>query len=81
MKEVPYSSVVGILMYAQVCTRLDISFVVGVLGRYLSDPGQSHWKMAKKILRYLQGIKDFMLTYRRTDTFKVVGFIDSDYVG
>ena len=30
MKAVPYSSVVGNLMYAQVCTRLDIAFVVGV---------------------------------------------------
>ena len=42
MKIVPYSSVVGSLMYAQVCTRLDIAFVVGVLGRYLSNPGLMH---------------------------------------
>ena len=34
IKVVPYSSVVISLMYAQVCTRLDIAFVVGVLGRY-----------------------------------------------
>ena len=53
MKAVPYSLVVGSLMYAQVCTHLDIAFVIGVLGRYLSDPGQSHWKAAKKVLRYL----------------------------
>ena len=79
MKAVPYSSVVGSLMYAQVCTHPDIAFVVGVLGRYLSDPGQSHWKAAKKVLRYLQGIKDLMLIYRRTDTLEVVGFSDSDY--
>ena len=42
MKAVSYSSVVDSLMYAQVFTRLDIAFVVGVLGRYLSDPNQSH---------------------------------------
>ena len=36
IKAVSYSSVVGSLMYARVCTRLDIVFVVGVLGRYLS---------------------------------------------
>ena len=42
MKAVPYSSIVGNLMYAQVCTRLDIAFVVGVLSWYLSDLGQSH---------------------------------------
>ena len=53
MKAIPYSSIVSNLMYAQVCTHLDIAFIVGVLGRYLSDPGQSHWKEAKKIFRYL----------------------------
>ena len=39
MKAIPYSSVVGSLMYAQVCTHHDFAFVVGMLGRYLSDPG------------------------------------------
>ena len=53
MKVVPYSSVVSSLMYAQVYTHPDIVFVVGVLGRDLSDHGQSHWKAAKKFLRYL----------------------------
>ena len=53
MKAILYSSVVSNLMYAQVCTRPDIDFVLGLLGRYLSDPGQSHWKTAKKVLRYL----------------------------
>ena len=42
MKAVPYSSVVGNLVYAQVYRRPDIAFVVGMLSRYLSDPGQSH---------------------------------------
>ena len=60
MKAVPYSSVMGSLMYAQVCTHPDIAFVVGLLGRYLSDLGQSHWKATKKVLRYLQGTKDLI---------------------
>ena len=42
MKTVPYSSVVGNLMYAQVCTDPDIAFLVGLLGRYFSNSGQSH---------------------------------------
>ena len=46
MKAIPYYSVVNSLMYAQVCTCLDIAFVVDMLGRYLSDPNQSHWKAA-----------------------------------
>ncbi|RVW14074.1 Retrovirus-related Pol polyprotein from transposon TNT 1-94 [Vitis vinifera] len=69
------------LMYAQVCTRPDIAFVVGMLGRYLSNPGSQHWKAAKKVLRYLQGTKDLMLTYQRTSLLDVVGFCDADFAG
>ena len=42
MKNIPYASPVGSLMYAQVCTRPGITFAVGVLGRYYSDPGVDH---------------------------------------
>ena len=34
MKNVPYASALGSIMYAQVCTRLDIAFTTGLLGRY-----------------------------------------------
>ncbi|GAA0163100.1 transmembrane signal receptor [Lithospermum erythrorhizon] len=81
MKNVPYASAVGSIMYAQVCTRLDITYVVGVLGRYKSNPGIDHWKAAKKVLRYLQGTKDYMLMYRRTDSLEMVGCSDSDFGG
>ena len=77
MKAIPYSLVVDNLMYAKVCTHPHIVFVVGVLGRHLIDPGQSHWKATNKVLRYLQDTNDFMLTYRRNDTLEVVGFSDS----
>ena len=39
MKAVPYSSAVGSLQYAQVCTRPDLAFVIGILVRYQSNPG------------------------------------------
>ena len=65
MKAVPYASAVRSLEYAQVCTRPDLAFVTGVLGRFQSNPGIEHWKIVKKALRYLQGIKGLILTYRR----------------
>ena len=34
LRDTPYTSAVGSLMYAQGCTRLDIAYVAGVLGRY-----------------------------------------------
>ena len=67
MESIPYASVVGSLMYLQTCTRPDISFVVGMLGRYQSNPGIDLWKAAKKVMRYLQGTKDYMLIFRRSD--------------
>ena len=50
MQKIPYASVVGSLMYAQVCTRLDIAYIVGMLGRYLSNPGMDHWKGTKRVI-------------------------------
>ena len=81
MENIPYASIVGSLMYAQTCTRPDISFAVGMLGRYQSNPGLDHWKAAKKVLRYLQGTKDHMLTYKRSDHLEVIGYTDSDFAG
>ncbi|WVZ16815.1 hypothetical protein V8G54_009797 [Vigna mungo] len=81
MESIPYASVVGSLMYAQTCTRPDINFAVGMLGRYQSNPGMDHWKAAKKVLRYLQGTKEYMLTYRKSDHLEVIGYSDSDYAG
>ena len=69
MKNIPYASTVGSLMYAQVCTRPDIAFIVGMLGRYQSNPGIEHWRAAKKVMRYLQGTKNYMLMYRWTRQF------------
>ena len=42
MKVVPYASAMGSLQYAQVCTRPDLAFLTGILGRYHSNPGIEH---------------------------------------
>jgi len=81
MENIPYASIVGNLMYAQTCTRPNISFAVSMLGRYQSNPGLDHWKASKKVLRYLQGTKDHMLTYKRFYHLEVIGYTDSYFVG
>ncbi|RVW67446.1 Retrovirus-related Pol polyprotein from transposon TNT 1-94 [Vitis vinifera] len=72
MERFPYASAIGNLMYAQVCTCPDIAYIVGMLGRYLSNPGMDHWKKAKRVMRYLQRTKDYMLTYRRSSHLEIV---------
>ena len=38
MTRVPYENTVGCLMYAIVCTRLDISYTVSVVRKYIGNP-------------------------------------------
>jgi hypothetical protein len=42
MSRVPYGSAVGSLMYAMICIRLDIAQAVGVVSRFMTDPGKEH---------------------------------------
>jgi hypothetical protein len=81
IKAVPYALAVRSLQYAQVCTRPDLAFITGVLGRYQSNLGIEHWKMVKKVLCYVQGTKDLMLIYRRSDSLEIKGYSDIDYAG
>ena len=37
-------------MYAMVCTRPDIGYAVGVVSRFMSNPGKEHWNAVKWIL-------------------------------
>jgi hypothetical protein len=52
-----------------------------MLDRFQSNPGIEHWKAAKKVLCYLQGTKDLMLTYRKSDCLETIGYLNSYYVG
>ena len=58
MKSVPYAPTVGSLMYAMVATEPDISHAVGVVNRFMHNPGRLHWNTVKHVLRYLAETKD-----------------------
>ena len=68
MSKIPYSSTVGSLMYAMVCTRPDIAHVVGVVSRYMKNPGKENWKALQWILRYLIGTTSHALCFGVSDT-------------
>ena len=53
MQKIPYASTIGSLMYVQVYTHLNIAYIIGMLGRYLSNPRNDHWIVAKRVMRYL----------------------------
>jgi hypothetical protein len=57
MKSIPYSNLVGALLFAAVMTRADISIAVHELSKFMKNPGMDHWKAAIRVLRYLKGTK------------------------
>ncbi|KAM3231906.1 hypothetical protein P3S67_009118 [Capsicum chacoense] len=83
MSNVPYSSAVGSLMYAMVCTRPDLAYAVSMVSRYMHNPGKYHWDVVKWIFRYLKGMVNLGLVFDRNKVTSndVVGFVDSDYGG
>ena len=85
MSHVPYASAVGSLMYAMVCTRPDIAHVVGVLSRFMSNPGKEHWTAVKRVFRYLRGTSNYGLCYQGRPGLErmldIRGFVDADWAG
>ena len=68
-------------MYAQVFTRPDITFVIGVLSRYLSNPRMQHWKTVKRVMRYLKRTKWYTLTYQKFENLEIIGNSHFDFAG
>ena len=44
MSKVLYSSVVGSLMYAMVCSRPVLAYAMSLVSRYMSNPGKEYWR-------------------------------------
>lgn len=80
-----YQEMVGAINYAAVATRGDLSFAIGLLGRYAADPTMDHAGGVKRILRYLRktaGLRLCLGDQRGDRAFK--GFriyADADFAG
>ena len=61
MSKIPYAFSIRSIMYAMVCTRLDVSYSLSMTCRYQSDPGEGHWIAVKNILKYFRRSKDTFL--------------------
>ena len=75
-----YRQLVGSLIYLTL-TRPDISYVVGVVSRYMSNPKKPHLDAVRRILRYVKGTINFGIQYKKTNDCQVMGYCDADYAG
>ena len=79
MSKIPYASSIGSIMYAMICTRPDVAYVLRMTSRYQSDPCESHWTTVKNILKYLRNTKDKFLFYGGIDELVVSGYTNANF--
>eukprot|EP00253_Pinus_taeda_P008260 PITA_08260 len=75
-----YRQLVGKILYLT-HTHPELSFVVGLIARFMQNPHESHWEAAKRILCYVQGTVQFGIHYSGEASPLLVGFTDSDWAG
>ncbi|KAK1605736.1 hypothetical protein QYE76_029409 [Lolium multiflorum] len=74
-----YSQIVGSLMYLASATRPDISFAVGKLSRFMSNPGTDHWHALDRVMRYLCGTMSYEIHYSWHPAV-LEGYSDSNWI-
>ena len=63
IRDIPYREAVGVLNWAALATRPDISFAVSTVAHFASNPRPVHWEAVKRIFCYLAGTHDLWLSY------------------
>ena len=79
MREIPYASAIGSIMYAMLCTCPDVSYALSVTSRYQSNFSETHWTTVKSILMYLRRTKDVFLVFGGEDELIVKGYTDASF--
>jgi hypothetical protein len=72
-RKATHSGMVGSLLYLAGHTRPDLSYAVGVLSRFMSQPTDKHFMAAKRVLRYLRGTYDHGIMYPCKAEAKIQG--------
>ncbi|XP_047315555.1 secreted RxLR effector protein 161-like [Impatiens glandulifera] len=76
-----YRRVIGCLRYL-LHTRSDLSYVVGVVSRFMERPTEIHHKAVKQVLRYLQGTIHLGLVFQKGGgDEEIVSYFDNDLAG
>ncbi|KAM0053391.1 putative RNA-directed DNA polymerase [Helianthus debilis subsp. tardiflorus] len=72
-----YQKLIGKLIYLSL-TRPDISYAVQYLSQYMHKPLVAHLKVALRLLRYLKLSPGKGLLFKRSSSFELLCFADSD---
>ena len=59
MSSILYASTLGSIIYTMLCIKLDVTYVLGIVSIFQTDPGADHWKVVKNIFKYLEVLEYF----------------------
>ena len=62
-------------------SRPDICYNVGICTTYQANPKESHLATVKRIIRYVNGIVDFVIWYWKDTNIYLVGFCEILMIG
>ena len=75
-----YRSMISSLLYLTT-SRPDISYSVGVCGRYQANPKESHMTSLKRIIKYVKTTAEFGVWYSKDTSDVLVGYSDANWAG
>ncbi|KAL3678507.1 hypothetical protein R1sor_021463 [Riccia sorocarpa] len=82
LSEFGFPNAIGSVNWATVCTRPDLSFSVGVLSQFMSNPGEKHIAAMKHLFRYIKGTVHYYIEYSYSKVHRpLYGYSDADWAG
>ena len=75
-----YRKMVGSLIYLNI-TRLDLSYVAGIVSQFMQSPCKTHLDAVMRILRYIKTTCTYRLRYEKGKEFMMYGYTDADWAG
>ena len=74
-----YQSNVRSQMYAMLCTMPDLTYAISQISQFSSNPSTIHESAAKGVLRYLNGTRNFGITFNGNRGLILEGYKDADW--
>ncbi|KAH0661663.1 hypothetical protein KY284_026594 [Solanum tuberosum] len=75
-----YQQLIGMLQYLSF-TRPDIAFTINKLAQFMHCPNQYHWKVVKRLFRYLNRIFSYGIQVPKEQDSRLVAYSGSDWEG
>jgi hypothetical protein len=80
MSDILYAPSIDSIMIVVQSTRPDVALALSLTSRYQDNPGATHWKVVKGILKYLRNTKDMVLVYGgNEEELSIKDYVDASF--